>query len=223
MAAVTSSMGSAAHARLNERPEAARLVGFLLMALGMFMALLDVQIVASSLAEIRAGLSASTDEISWVQTAYLIAEIVMIPLSGWLAQIFSTRWLFTASAAGFTLASVLCGFAWSTGSMITFRAIQGFLGGAMIPLAFATGYALFKGPKAAIIPAVLGTMATLAPALGPSIGGWITQAWSWQWLFLLNVVPGLVIGFAVPALLAIDRPNLRLIVTAQPTPVSTMH
>jgi DHA2 family multidrug resistance protein len=178
------------------------------MAFGMFMALLDVQIVASSLAEIEAGLSANTDEVSWVQTSYLIAEVVMIPLSGWLAQVFSTRWLFAASALGFTVASLLCACAWSIDSMIVFRAVQGFLGGAMIPLAFAAGYAVFKGPKAAVIPAVLGTMATLAPALGPSLGGWITQTYSWHWLFLLNLGPGLMIGAAVPALICIDRPNL---------------
>ncbi len=195
--------------RASSRPsEAAKLAGFVLMAFGMFMALLDVQIVASSLAEIEAGLSANADEISWVQTSYLVAEVVMIPLSGWLAQVFSTRWLFAASALGFTLASVLCACAWSIGSMIAFRAAQGFLGGAMIPIAFAAGYAMFKGSKAALIPAVLGTMATLAPALGPSLGGWITQNYSWHWLFLLNLAPGLVIAASVPALVHIDRPNL---------------
>src|SRR3954465_12158945 len=91
---------------------------FVVMCMGMFMALLDIQIVASSLQDIGGGLSAAQDEISWVQTAYLIAEIVVIPLSGWLTRVFSTRWLFTVSAVGFTVSSLLCGLAWSIESMI---------------------------------------------------------------------------------------------------------
>ena len=89
------------------------MAGFVVMCIGMFIALLDIQIVASSLQDIGGGLSAARDEISWVQTAYLIAEIVMIPLSGWLTRVFSTRWLFTLSAAGFTLSSLLCALAWN--------------------------------------------------------------------------------------------------------------
>ena len=101
------------------------LLPFVVMCFGGFMALLDIQIVAASLQHIGGGLSAAQDEISWVQTAYLIAEIIVIPLSGWLTRVFSTRWLFTASAAGFTATSILCGFAWDIRSMIIFRALQG--------------------------------------------------------------------------------------------------
>ncbi|HYZ41762.1 MAG TPA: MFS transporter, partial [Stellaceae bacterium] len=86
---------------------------FVVMCFGGFMALLDIQIVASSLQDIGGGLSAAQDQISWVQTAYLIAEIIVIPLSGWLTRVFSTRWLFVASAAGFTVTSLLCGLAWN--------------------------------------------------------------------------------------------------------------
>src|SRR4051794_1194915 len=113
---------------------------FMTMAIGQFMALLDTQIVAASLPQIQAGLSAGADEISWVQTSYLIAEIVMIPLSGYLSRALSTRWLFTGSAIAFTLSSVACGFAWNIESMIAFRAIQGFVGGAMVPTVFAAGF-----------------------------------------------------------------------------------
>jgi DHA2 family multidrug resistance protein len=116
---------------------------FAVMAFGQFMALIDIQIVAASLNEVQAGLSAGPDEISWVQTAYLMAELVMIPFSAFLTQALSTRWLFAGSAALFTLASIACGFAWNIESMILFRAIQGFVGGAMIPTVFATGYMLF--------------------------------------------------------------------------------
>src|SRR5690348_4055197 len=120
---------------------------FAIMCVGMFVALLDIQIVASSLQDIGGGLSAAQDDISWVQTAYLIAEIIVIPLSGWLTRVFSTRWLFAASAAGFTLASLLCGIAWNIESMIVFRALQGMLGASMIPTVFTSSFHYFPGPK----------------------------------------------------------------------------
>ena len=114
--------------------EARKLAIFLIMSVGQFMALLDIQIVAASITSIQAGLSAGADEIDWLQTAYLMAEIVMIPLSAYLAQALSTRWMFVLSAGLFTLSSLLCGAAWDLPSMIAFRIVQGFVGGAMIPL-----------------------------------------------------------------------------------------
>src|ERR1700744_5983645 len=171
-----------------------KLLIFGIMAFGQFMALLDIQIVAASLNSIQAGLSAGPDEIAWVQTAYLMAEIVMIPLAAFLSQALSTRWLFTASAVLFTLTSLLCGFAWSIQSMTIFRAIQGFVGGAMVPTVFATGFAMFDGKSRAMIPAILGVVSTLAPTLGPTIGGWITDVSSWHWLFFINVLPGAFIA-----------------------------
>src|SRR5580698_11300990 len=120
-----------------------RLFAFLAMCFGMFMAFLDIQIVSSSLAEIQAGLSASADEIPWVQTAYLIAEVIAIPLSGFLSRALGTRILFAISAAGFTFSSLLCGFATSSDEMILWRAIQGFLGAGMIPTVFASAYTVF--------------------------------------------------------------------------------
>lgn len=185
----------------------ARLLIFGIMALGMFMALLDIQIVAASLPEITSGLAAGADQGSWIQTSYLIAEIVMIPLSAILSQRFSTRWVFTASAAAFTLASVACGLAGSLESAVFFRAVQGFVGGAMIPTVFATGYALFEGPQRALIPAILGLTGTLAPVVGPSLGGYITDLLSWRWLFFINVVPGILITLLVPIYGKIDDPD----------------
>ena len=117
-----------------------QLAGFLAMVFGMFMAILDIQIVSASLTEIQAGLSASSDEIAWVQTSYLIAEVVMIPLSGFLARALSTRVLFATAAVGFTGASVLCATATSIDQMIVYRALQGFIGGGMIPSVFAVAY-----------------------------------------------------------------------------------
>jgi len=188
-----------------------KLMIFGIMAFGQFMALLDIQIVAASLNSIQAGLSAGPDEIAWVQTAYLMAEIVMIPLAAYLSQALSTRWLFTASAVGFTLASLLCGLAWNIQSMTIFRAIQGFVGGAMVPTVFSIGFTMFSGKERAMIPAILGVVSTLAPTLGPTVGGWITDVASWHWLFFVNVVPGAFIAIALPLLGKVDEPNLKML------------
>ncbi len=185
--------------------------GFFLMVCGMFMAILDIQIVASSLPQIQAGVSASIDEITWVQTSYLIAEVVMIPLSGWLAKVMSTRWLFTASSLGFTVMSVACAFAWDINSLIAFRALQGFLGGAMIPTVFASNFKLFPPERQMIGTVVIGLTATVAPSVGPTLGGYITELLSWHWLFLANVIPGILISISVPLIVDIDRPNWRLV------------
>src|SRR5271154_2108842 len=170
-----SSGGRMSQSAIDSMSDRRKFILFALMAVGQFMALLDTQIVAASISDIQAGLASAPDESSLVQTAYLIGEIVMIPLSGWLSRAFSTRWLFTVSAAGFTISSVVCGFAWSINSMIAWRAIQGFIGGAMIPTVFATGFAMFTGKKRAMVPAVLGLLSSLAPTLGPTLGGWLTD------------------------------------------------
>jgi len=192
---------------LGDGPRKGGRLGFFLMVLGMFMAILDIQIVASSLPQIQAGISASADEITWVQTSYLIAEVVMIPLAGWLAKVMSTRWLFAASAAGFTLMSFACAFAWDINSMIVFRSLQGFLGGAMIPTVFAANFRLFPPEKQMLGTVIIGLTATVAPSIGPTLGGWLTESFSWHWLFLANVAPGLLITIAVPLMIDIDRPN----------------
>lgn len=186
-------------------------IGFYAMVVGMFMAILDIQIVASSLGQIQAGISASADEVSWVQTAYLIAEVVMIPLSGWMARVVSTRWLFFVSCVTFTIASALCAFAWNIESMIVLRAVQGFLGGAMIPTVFATSYILFPPRMQAGISVLIGLTATMAPTLGPTLGGYLTDLWSWHWLFLINVVPGAIVSLVVLLFVNVDRPRLELL------------
>lgn len=187
------------------------LAGFLAMVFGMFMAILDIQIVSASLTEIQAGLSASADEISWVQTAYLIAEVVMIPLSGFLARLLSTRVLFTIAAAGFTLSSALCATATSIDQMIVYRAIQGFIGGGMIPSVFAVAFSLFPASKRVIVSPLIGLVATLAPTIGPTIGGYLSDAFSWHWLFLVNVAPGILVTIAVFTLVDFDEPDHTLL------------
>jgi DHA2 family multidrug resistance protein len=184
-----------------------RVLGFMVMVVGMFMAILDIQIVSASLAEIQAGLSATADEASWVQTSYLIAEVVMIPLSGTLSRMWSTRVLFCLSALGFAASSALCATATTLGEMMTFRAIQGFVGGAMIPTVFATSFILFRGMRRVRMSVLIGLVATMAPTIGPTVGGWLTAKLSWHWLFLINVPIGLLVAAAVWQTMDIDRPD----------------
>ena len=188
-----------------------RLFAFLIMVFGMFMSILDIQIVSASLADIQAGLSASSSEVSWVQTSYLIAEVIAIPLSGFLSRALGTRLLFAISAAGFTIASFLCGFASSIEQMILWRAIQGFLGAGMIPTVFASAYTVFPRSKFYIVGPIIGLVATLAPTVGPTVGGFITDALSWHWLFFINIVPGVAITVGVLALVDFDQPNFKLL------------
>jgi MFS transporter, DHA2 family, multidrug resistance protein len=188
-----------------------QLAGFLAMVFGMFMAILDIQIVSASLTEIQAGLSASSDEIPWVQTAYLIAEVVMIPLSGFLARALSTRVLFFSAAVGFTAASALCATATSIDQMIIYRAIQGFIGGGMIPSVFAVAFSLFPRSKQAIVSPIIGLVATLAPTIGPTVGGYLSDTYSWHWLFLVNVGPGILVAIAVFFLVDFDKPDHALL------------
>src|SRR5690242_798641 len=188
-----------------------RLVAFLAMVFGMFMAILDIQIVSASLTEIQAGLAASSDEVSWVQTAYLVAEVVAIPLSGFLSRALGTRVLFAISAAGFTAASVMCGLSGSINEIIVWRAIQGFIGGGMIPTVFASAYTVFPASRQSVITPLIGLVATLGPTIGPTIGGWLTDAFSWHWLFFINVLPGIAVTVATLALVDFDKPNLKLL------------
>jgi MFS transporter, DHA2 family, multidrug resistance protein len=188
-----------------------KVAAFATMCVGMFIALLDIQIVSASLRDIGGGLSAGADDTAWVQTSYLIAEIIVIPLSGWLASVVSTRWLFAASALGFTLASLLCALAWNIQSMIAFRAIQGFLGGSMIPMVFTTAFMYFGGKQRVVAASTIGAIASLAPTLGPVVGGWITDISSWHWLFYINLVPGLFVTIVVPIMVRVDKPNLSLL------------
>ncbi|MGO9389044.1 DHA2 family efflux MFS transporter permease subunit [Rhodoblastus sp.] len=188
-----------------------KMLAFIAMVFGMFMAILDIQIVSASLANIQAGLSASADEVAWVQTSYLVAEVVMIPLSGFLARAFSTRIMFSLSAAGFTLMSLACASATNIEQMIVWRALQGFIGGGMIPTVFAAAYSIFPRNKINVVAPVIGLVATLAPTIGPTVGGYLTDLFSWRWLFLINVVPGVVVATSTWLLVDFDRPDLRLL------------
>jgi MFS transporter, DHA2 family, multidrug resistance protein len=185
--------------------------GVLAMVFGMFLAIMDIQIVTSSLAQIQGGLSATADEIGWVQTSYLIAEVVMIPLSGTLSRLLSTRVLFVISAVGFTVMSALCATATSLGEMIVFRAAQGFIGGAMVPTVFPVIYTLFPPQQLALLMVIISLILNLSSTLGPTIGGYLTDTYSWHWLFLVNIVPGTIVAVAVWLLIDVDKPDRSLL------------
>ena len=168
-------------------------LGYGALCVGMFMAILDIQVVVTSLAVIEDALKIGADRMSWVQTTYLIAEIISIPLTGLLIRVFTIRWLFAGAILTFTLASIGCAFSYDFLSLIVFRVLQGFAGGVLIPLVFAAIFLLFgRGLKQTIATTIGGLLAVLAPTLGPLTGGWITENYTWHWLFLINVVPGIV-------------------------------
>src|SRR6201746_2463981 len=182
--------------------------GFTLMCLGMFMAILDIQVVATSLPTIQAALAISPDAMSWIQTAYLIAEVIAIPLTGFLTRVLTLRWLFVIATFVFTLTSVGCAFSSNFASLVTFRILQGFSGGTLIPAVFSGIFLLFPARSHPVAGTIAGIMAVLAPTVGPVVGGWITHHYSWPWLFLINVVPGVIAVIATPFLLPRGRPRL---------------
>lgn len=160
--------------------------------LGAFMAVLDIQITNSSLKDIQGALSATLEEGSWISTSYLVAEIIMIPLTAWLVQLLSARRLAVWVSGGFLIASLMCSMAWSLESMIVFRALQGFTGGALIPLAFTLTLIKLPEHHRAKGMAMFAMTATFAPSIGPTIGGWLTENWGWEYIFYINIPPGLI-------------------------------
>jgi DHA2 family multidrug resistance protein len=189
------------HALETAVPRAATWTGFLLMCLGMFMAILDIQVVATSLPTIQDALGISKAAMSWIQTAYLIAEVIAIPLTGLLTRVLTLRWLFVSAVGLFTLASIGCAFSRDFSVLLAFRIVQGFSGGVLIPAVFSAVFMLFPARLHAVATTVGGVVAVLAPTVGPIVGGFITATWSWPWLFLINVIPGLIVTLATPFLL----------------------
>lgn len=196
---------------LTKEQKLTRNLAFFGMVLGMFMAVLDIQIVASSLPVIGAGLSATQDELSWVQTSYIIAEVVIIPLTGFLAKLLSTRVSYTLATLGFTLMSIGCAFANNLEVMIICRALQGFFGGAMIPTVFGIVYIIFEEKERPSVIIAIGLTVTVAPTLGPTLGGFITDILSWHYMFLLNVIPGIAVCYLVYNYADFDKPNRKLL------------
>lgn len=160
--------------------------------LGAFMAVLNIQIVNASLADIQGAIGAGIDDGGWISTSYLIAEIVVIPLSGWLAQVFSIRIYLLTNAILFLILSAACALAQDLPQMIVLRAVQGFSGGVLIPMAFTLIITLLPRGKQPVGLALFALSATFAPAIGPTIGGYLTENFGWQYIFYVNLVPGAI-------------------------------
>jgi len=158
--------------------------------LGAFMAVLDIQITNSSLRDIAGGIAATPDEGSWISTAYLVGEIVTIPLTAWFSEVFTIRYYLLANIGLFLAFSALCGISTSLGEMIVFRAGQGFTGGVFIPMALTVIVQRMPKNLLPVGQAMFGMTATLAPAIGPALGGWLTDRFGWQWNFYVNFIPG---------------------------------
>jgi MFS transporter, DHA2 family, multidrug resistance protein len=185
--------------------------GYLALCLGMFMAILDVQIVASSLPDIQRALHIRADHLSWIQTAYLIAEVIAIPLTGWLTRLMSLGGLFIAAIAGFTLSSIGCAASHQLATLLLFRIVQGFCGGALIPIVFTSVFTMFPERMHVMATTLGGLFAMLAPTIGPVFGGYITQNYSWHWLFLINVAPGFAAAIVAACLIRIEKPDWKLL------------
>ena len=176
---------------------AALWLGFAAMCVGMFMAVLDVQVVASSLTAIQAALHIPLGRLGWIQTAYLMAEVVAIPLTGILTRALSLRILFAAATLGFVLASVACAVSPGFDILIAARVVQGFFGGMLIPSVFTAVFVLIPERHHILATTLAGVAALLAPTLGPLLGGWLTETQSWHWIFLINILPGLIVALVV--------------------------
>jgi DHA2 family multidrug resistance protein len=177
---------------------------------GAFMAVLNIQVVNTSLPDIQGGIGAGLDDGGWISTAYLIGEIIVIPLSGWLSAAFSLRRYLIVSTALFLFFSAACGLATNFPEMVTLRALQGFFGGVLIPLALVCVLTLLPPAKRPVGFAAFALTATFAPAIGPTIGGTITDLYGWRYIFFLNLVPGAVMLSALawglkPAPMQLER------------------
>src|ERR1700743_969998 len=176
--------------------------------LGAFMAVLNIQIVNASLADIQGAIGAGIDDGGWISTSYLIAEIVVIPLSGWLAQGFTGRTFLLVNGLLFLVLSAACALAQNLPQMIALRAVQGFTGGVLIPMAFTLIITLLPKAKQPVGLALFAISATFAPAIGPTIGGYLTENWGWQYIFYVNIVPGaLMVGMLY---FSLDRQPMNL-------------
>jgi DHA2 family multidrug resistance protein len=156
-----------------------------------FMEVLDTTVVNVSLPHIAGSLSASIDEATWALTSYLVANAIILPMTGWLASVFGRKRLLMASVVGFTVASFLCGLAPTLGSLIVFRIIQGATGGALQPLSQAVLLEAFPPHERGKAMGFWGLGIVTAPILGPVLGGWLTDSYSWRWVFYINIPVGI--------------------------------
>jgi DHA2 family multidrug resistance protein len=186
-------------------------IAVLAAMIGSFMAILNIQITNASLLNIEGGIGTGVDNGSWISTSYLIGEIVVIPLTDYLSRVFSFRRYMLASAALFAAFSVACAFTHDLPSMIAMRGLQGFAGGVLIPMAFTLVLTKLPKPQQPIGLAVFALSVTFAPAIGPTIGGYLTENYGWQTIFFVNVLPTLVMVTALYLTLERQPMQLRLL------------
>ncbi|WP_414448515.1 MDR family MFS transporter [Burkholderia sp. 22PA0099] len=164
---------------------------------GCFMAGMNVHVTNASLPDIRGSLGASFEEGSWITTAYLVAEIVVIPLTGWLVRVFSARRVLLVGASGFLVFSIACSMVPNVGAMIAARALQGAFGGVLIPLSFQLIVTELPKSRHPLGMALFAIANNVAQAAGPSLGGWLTDTYSWRWIFYLQVPPAIALVAAI--------------------------
>jgi DHA2 family multidrug resistance protein len=183
-------------------------IGFTAMCVAMAMAVLDIQIVASSFTTIQAYFHVTADRLSWIQTAYLMAEVIAIPLTGWLTRAVSLRWMFAAATLGFTLASLGCAMCETLPLLIAVRVIQGFCGGMLIPGVFTSVFSMMPEKHRVPATALAGTLAVLAPTIGPAVGGYLTEHYTWHAIFLINLAPGAIVTALVAGFVRVGSADL---------------
>jgi len=183
-------------------------IGFTAMCVGMAMAVLDIQIVASSFTTIQQYFHVSADRLSWIQTSYLMAEVIAIPLTGWLTRAISLRWMFASATFGFTIASLLCAMSETLPLLIAIRVVQGFFGGMLIPGVFTSVFSMMPEKHRVPATALAGTLAVLAPTVGPAIGGYLTEHYTWHAIFLINLAPGAIVTALVACFVRVGEAEL---------------
>jgi MFS transporter, DHA2 family, multidrug resistance protein len=209
---MTNSVSNRVHAPAGEETVSTKdWIAVIGSAVGAFMAVLDIQITNSSLPNIQGALGAGVDEGSWISTAYLIAEIVTIPLTAYLSRVFSVKRYVLVNAVLFLIFSVACAFSWDLGSMIAFRAAQGFTGGTLIPMSFNIILSHLPPSKQPIGLAIFSITAVFAPAIGPAIGGYLTDNFGWEYIFYLNVIPGILLVALLSYALELEPMQLGLL------------
>jgi DHA2 family multidrug resistance protein len=176
--------------------------------LATFMEVLDTSVANVSLPHIAGNLAASLDESTWVLTAYLVSNAIVLPLAGWFSTLFGRKRFYMFCVATFTVASCLCGFAPSLDALVVFRILQGLGGGALQPISQAILVESFPKKKRGMAMAVYGMGVVLAPIIGPTLGGWITDSYSWRWIFFINVPVG-ILSLTLTTLLIFDPPYLQ--------------
>ncbi len=175
---------------------------------GTFMEVLDTTVVNVSLPHIAATMSATIDEATWVLTSYLVANAIILPMTGWLAATFGRKRLLMMSVTGFTISSFLCGIAPNLASLIAFRILQGATGGALQPLSQAVLLESFEPHERGKAMGFWGLGIVVAPILGPVVGGWLTDSYSWRWGFYINLPVGIA-SIIMTKLFIFDPPYLR--------------